>query len=267
MYAARTIHRVVSPDGVSIGWEQSGDGPPLVLVHGTTADRTRWSPVLPGLEEHFTVAAVDRRGRGLSGDAVEYSIEREYEDIAAVVDSFDEPAHVLGHSFGAAVALNSPINTKNIRSLVLYEGGGPTDEEMLPREPIARVEGLIRSGDRDGALGAFMTDVVGMPPDQLNLLRSLPAWEGRLKAVHTIIREIRAVDSYEFDSTRYEGWTTPTLLLLGSDSPNYATREAEALLNAIPGSQLAIMPGQQHAAMDTGAEIFLQEVLGFLLAH
>ncbi len=87
-----------SKDGTRIGWARSGDGPPVVLVHGGTADRTRWTPVLSALEERFTVYAVDRRGRGASGDAADYAIEREYEDVATVVDAIDEPVNLLGHS-------------------------------------------------------------------------------------------------------------------------------------------------------------------------
>ncbi len=267
MSVVRTVQKVVSKDGTTIGWEQSGEGPPLVLVHGGTADHTRWSPVLPGLEEHFTVAAVDRRGRGLSGDAVEYSIEREYEDLAAVVDSFEEPAHLLGHSFGAAVALNAALLTNNVGSLILYEGGGPTEPEMLPREAVARVEALIEQDKRDEALVIFMRDVVGLPAAQVELLRSLPAWQGRIAAAHTITREMRQVESYRFDPQRFRGWTRPTLLLQGGDSPQYEVRGIEALLAAIPRSKVAVMPGQGHAAMDTGTQIFLREVNGFLLAR
>lgn len=267
MERVHTIREVPSTDGVAIGWEQSGDGPPLVLVHGGTADRTRWALVLPGLEEHFTVASMDRRGRGLSGDSAEYSIEREYEDIAAVVDSFHEPAHLLGHSYGAAVALNATHLTKNIRSLVIYEGGGPTEQDTLPREPIALFEELIRAEKRDEALVVFMRDVVGLPSSQVDILRSLPAWQGRIAAAHTLVREIQAVQTYEFDQRKFERWITPTLILLGGDSPDTAKREAEALLDAIPRSRIAVLPSQQHAAMDTGTDIFLQEVVGFLLAN
>ena len=97
------METIRSKDGTRIAYERSGAGPALVLVHGTTADHTRWAPVLPMLERIFTVYAVDRRGRGQSGDAADYSIEREYEDIAAVVSSIPGPVNLLGHSYGALI--------------------------------------------------------------------------------------------------------------------------------------------------------------------
>src|SRR5262245_15334434 len=99
------MDHVTSRDGTPIGYERSGQGPPLILVHGTTADHSRWAPVLPALSERFTVSAVDRRGRGASGDAPIYAIEREFEDVAALVDAVGGPVYLLGHSYGALCAL------------------------------------------------------------------------------------------------------------------------------------------------------------------
>src|SRR3712207_4033192 len=121
---------VTSVDDTPIAYWRSGEGPPLVLVHGTAADHIRWTPVLPVFEQHFTVYAIDRRGRGGSDDSGDYAIEREFEDIAAVVDSLGEPAFLLGHSYGALCALEAALLTRNVRKLMLYEppmdasGGG-----------------------------------------------------------------------------------------------------------------------------------------------
>src|SRR3712207_1323335 len=114
---------VTSKDGTPIAYRRSGEGPPLVLVHGTAADHSRWRPVLPAFEQSFTVYAIDRRGRGGSGDSDDYAIEREFEDVAAVVDSFGEPANLLAHSYGALCALEAALLTTNVRKLVLYDPG------------------------------------------------------------------------------------------------------------------------------------------------
>ena len=106
---------VTSKDGTPLAYWRCGEGPPLVLVHGTAADHSRWGPVLPAFEERFTVYAVDRRGRGGSGDSDEYAVEREFEDVAAVVDSLGEPVNLLGHSYGALCALEAALLTRNVR--------------------------------------------------------------------------------------------------------------------------------------------------------
>ena len=95
------MEKVISKDGTPIAYQRSGKGAPLVLIHGTGASSERWEPVPPALEKHFSVYAVDRRGRGASGDAHTYAIQREFEDVAAVVDSIGDRVELLGHSFGA----------------------------------------------------------------------------------------------------------------------------------------------------------------------
>jgi pimeloyl-ACP methyl ester carboxylesterase len=149
---------VTATDGTPIAYQRGGEGPPLVLVHGTSADHTRWKPVLPTFEEHFSVCTIDRRGRGASGDSEEYSIEREFEDVAAVVDSFEEPAYLLGHSYGALCALGATPLTSNVRKLVLYEPPVEAVGEQTDRSGIVeRLEALLKAGHHaaGGRRGAF----------------------------------------------------------------------------------------------------------------
>src|SRR5918997_6374680 len=130
---------ITSKDGTQIAYRRSGEGPPLVLVHGTAANHSRWSPVLPALEKRFTVYAMDRRGRGGSGDADGYAVHREFEDVTAVIDSIGEPVNLLGHSYGALLALEAALLTRNIRKLVLYDPGiEVAGQEIYPHEVIDR---------------------------------------------------------------------------------------------------------------------------------
>jgi pimeloyl-ACP methyl ester carboxylesterase len=108
-----------SKDGTPIAYWHSGAGAPLLLVHGATGDHLTWTPVLPALERHFSVYTMDRRGRGESGDGNTYAIEREFEDIAAVVDAIGGAVDVLGSSFGATCALEATRLIANIRRLIL----------------------------------------------------------------------------------------------------------------------------------------------------
>jgi pimeloyl-ACP methyl ester carboxylesterase len=255
---------VTSADGTTIACWRSGEGPPLVLVHGTAADHNRWMPVLPAFEERFAVCAVDRRGRGGSGDAESYEIKREFEDVVAEVGSLGEPVNLLGHSYGALVALEAALLTEKVRRLVLYDPGiEVAGEEIYAPEVIERLEELLKAGDRDGVVVTTMREVAGLPPETVEHMRSQPAWQARVAAAHTIPRELRAVKSYGFDPKRFGDLGVPTLVLSGGESPAALRKAAEAVDEALPDSRAFVMSGQGHAAMDTGTDLFTTEVLRF----
>jgi pimeloyl-ACP methyl ester carboxylesterase len=256
------VKEIISQDGTPIAAWRSGAGPPLVLVHGAAADHNRWAPVLPALEARFTVLAIDRRGRGQSGDADDYAIEREYEDVAALVESAGEKVSVLGHSYGGICALEAALLTDGISKLVLYEP--PMGFLKSPPDVVARLHQLLEEGKRDELVAFFMGEVAGLPAEQVELLRSLPAWEARLAVAHTIPREERASRDYAFDPDRFRDLEVPTLFLQGGDSPAPFNEAAEAVRETLRDCRVVVMPGQRHAAMDTATELFTAEVLGFL---
>jgi pimeloyl-ACP methyl ester carboxylesterase len=260
--SAARLHHIASADRTPIAVWRSGDGPPLALVHGATADHSRWAPVLPALERRFTVLALDRRGRGRSSDARGYAIEREYEDVVAVVESAGERVSVLGHSYGGVCAIEAALLTDAIERLVLYEA--PMGFVQTPANVVARLNALDDADRYDELLALFFAEVAGLPRDQIELLRRLPAWPNRLAAAPTIAREERANREYTFDADRFRGLDVPTLLLGGGDSPSTFKAANEALRAALPNARIAVMPGQRHAAMDTGPDLFLAEVLPFL---
>ena len=253
-----------SKDGTRIAFERTGQGPPLVLVHGTTADHTRWAPVLGELEARFTVHAMDRRGRGASGDSPDYTLEKEFDDVAAVVDSIGEPAHLLGHSYGAKCSLEASLRTNKVRKLVLYEPPIPAGIPIYPAGLIERMQSSLDAGDRDWVVTSFFREVVRMPETELALLRSLPNWPARVAAAHTIPREMRVDETYQFDAARFASFRVPTLTLLGGDSPGFLKRATELVASALSTNRTVILPGQQHAAMNTAPEMFTREVIAFL---
>jgi pimeloyl-ACP methyl ester carboxylesterase len=256
---------ILSVDGTPIAYWRSGEGTPLVLVHGTAADHSRWAPVLPAFEQRFTVYAIDRRGRGGSGDSDDYAIEGEFEDLAAVVDSLGESVNLLGHSYGALCALEAALLAKNVRKLVLYDPGiEVVGEEIYPPEVIEQLEAVLEAGDRDGVVATTMREVAGLPPETVEYMRSQPVWQARVDAAHTIPRELRAVKAYKLDLERFGDLGVPTLLLSGGDSPAALRKAAEAVDEILPDSRLVVMPGHGHAAMDTGTDLFTSEVLRFL---
>ena len=259
------METITSRDGTPIAYRRGGEGPPLVLVHGTAADHGRWQPILPALEERFTVYAVDRRGRGGSGDGEGYDVEREAEDIASVVDSLGEPVNLLGHSYGGLLALEAALLTRNIRKLVLYDPGIEVEgADIYLHETIGRLEALLEPGDRDGVVATTMSEVAGLQPEVVEYMRSQPAWQARMAAAHTIPRELRAVKAYRFDPERFGSLEVPTLLMGGGASPVALRKALEVVDDALPDSRVVVMEGQGHAAMDTGTDHFTGEVLHFL---
>ena len=259
------MEHVTSKDGTPIAYERSGEGFPLVLIHGAAADHSRWKPILPELRKHFAVYAVDRRGRGQSGDVEPYATEREYEDVVAVVDSIRGSVNLLGHSYGAICSLEASLKTSNLRKLILYEPPIHTDvKENYPLDAVDRINSHLRVGKREKAFLIFLREIAGIPQNEIDILRSLPSWSSRVAAAHTIPREEESVASYILNPQRFFRMETPTLLLLGGDSPPFYRAAIETLKKSILNSRIALMPGQRHAAMDTAPEMFLGEVTGFL---
>jgi pimeloyl-ACP methyl ester carboxylesterase len=262
------MQHVTSQDGTRIAYRRSGSGPPLVLVHGATADHQRWATVLPHLEPYFTLFAVDRRGRGGSGDGPEYSIWREAEDVVAVVEAeaaaAGEPIDVLAHSIGGLYTLEAALLTDGIRRLILYEPAIPPGDPPVPEAILDRMQASMDEGDPEGALEIMFREVVHMPDHEFEMYRRLPAWAARVENAPILPRELRHQAAYEFDGSRFANMTTPTLLLTGGDSPAFTREVDRLLLAALPDVRVVIMPGQQHIAMDTNPELFAEEVREFL---
>jgi pimeloyl-ACP methyl ester carboxylesterase len=263
------MEKIFSKDGTPIACWESGEGPPLVLVHGSNSDHTYWQPALPALEESFRVYTIDRRGRGESGDSDDYAIEREFEDVAAVVDSIGEPANLLGHSYEAICTLAAATLTSHVDKLVLYEppinlAGG----EMFPPGFVERLEALLEEGDRDGAIETFIREAVGLPPEEVEYLRSLPSWQVMVASAHTLPRELKVVnEKYRFEVARFRDLRTTTLLLGGGDSAPFMQESNQAVAEALPDSRIAVMSGVGHDAVETGPDgpdLLVREVLRFL---
>jgi pimeloyl-ACP methyl ester carboxylesterase len=122
---------------------------------------------------------------------------------------------------------------------------------------------LLDAGDREGAVTTFLQDIAHVPPHEMEILRSAPNWQARLAAAYTIPRELRGSNEYVFEPARFSALTTPTLLLLGGDSPVFFKAGIEAVHAALPDSRVVVMPGQQHTAMNTAPELFTREVIRF----
>lgn len=256
--------QIASRDGTPIAWFRQGSGPPLVLVHGTTADHTTWRVVGPMLAREFTVYAADRRGRGASGDSEFYSIEREYEDVAAVVDAIGGPVDVLGHSFGGRCALGAATLSANVRRVIVYEGPIETGPGSRSAHLLERLEALHESGDRERLLETFLTEAVGLTADEWAAFRSSEVWPLRLAAAHTVIRELRAGGEPAASLDRYAQVRQPVLQLVGGASPPFFLTAAEGLNTRLADSCLVVIDGAKHGAHHTDPDRFVAEIRAFL---
>ena len=256
---------VISRDGTPIAYERTGDGPPLLLVHGAANSSSRYAHILPALSTAYSVIAMDRRGRGKSGDADCYAFEREFEDVAAIIDSIDEPVHVYGHSIGGTCVLEASLLTHNIHKMILYEPDAtPPGDTVEVGDLTKRLYALLATGDRECLLATFLRELLGFSKSEVEQYRQLPTWPMRIAAAHTLPRELEAAETYRFHARRFSDMHVPTMLLMGGDSPPILSDGVRVLEASLPNSQVVVMPGQQHVADLEDPDLFVHEVLDFL---
>jgi len=255
---------VRSADATDIACWRCGDGPPLVLVHGSGEDHERWRPLAGRLAARFSVWAIDRRGHGRSGRGATHSLRAEARDIDAVVRRIGSPAHLLGHSYGALCCLEAASGGTPVASLTLHEP--PVQLDAGPGSAAAaRSLALLRAGDREAVVGHFLREVVGAPPAYVAMVRSMPTFSRLLASADALPRELAAIERYRLDVERLRRLTVPTLLLLGSsDCPAFLSAATAALHEAIGGSHVVLLPGRAHRAMDTALDAFVATLADFL---
>jgi pimeloyl-ACP methyl ester carboxylesterase len=259
------LRHVTGSGGVPIACERGGDGPPLVLVHGAGSARWAFATLRPLLEAHFTVIAVDRRGRGDSGDGSgSYALEDEFEDVAAVVRDAGNGAVLFGHSYGGLVAAGAAALLPGLSKLVLYEppmGGVLADDAW-----IARFERRLEAGDRPRAVRDFMRDVGGYSDEEIDLMQETPLWAGRLAVAPSVPRELRAERAMTLEGLELQRLELPCLMLLGSESPEWARRSTEAYAALLPDVRVRALDGQGHGATVDAPELLGDELGVFLRA-
>src|SRR6478752_4591282 len=171
---------VPSGDGTTIAYDRSGDGPPLILVSGAMGTRAHAADLAVQLATTFTVFAYDRRGRGDSGDTQPYAVEREIEDLHAVIGAAGGSAFIYGHSSGAVLSLRAAAAGLAIPKLALHEPPVIVDDSRPPvaDDLVDNLDALIAAGKPDDAVAYFLTDSVGMPAQAIPAMRQNPSWAG-----------------------------------------------------------------------------------------
>jgi pimeloyl-ACP methyl ester carboxylesterase len=252
------MEHVTSADGTEIAYRATGEGEPVLLVHGAIASSADWAFAAPRLRGAFRAISMDRRGRGRSGDAGEYAMEREAEDIAAVLEATGARA-VVAHSYGALCTLLALERGAPIERLVLYEP--PLSLPPGAAERIDELEGHLAAGAVDAAAAAFLASA-GASEAELELIRASPAWPYLCDAAPTLPRELRSCLTWETPAGPFD---IPTLLLIGADtdSPVYLDGVA-GVERAFPALERDELAGQRHIAHVMAADAFAARVAAFL---
>ena len=265
------MNTFISQDGSQIAYKQTGSGQAMILVHGASDDHTSWAPLLPFLTHHFSVYAMDRRGRGGSQVEGDYSIQREFEDVAGLVEEVhrrapNRPINLFGYSFGGYCCLEAALLTNHIDNLVIFEPPPVGNPEALPPGLLSKLQQLFDLGDHEGMLCVFFQELVGVSDKELAVLRSNHSWPDRVAAAHTILREIKAtINQPHFDPNRYQDITLRTILLVGRKSPPNTWSIVQEIHSALPNSQIVALPTQGHMAIDHKPKVIADHVLALLL--
>lgn len=262
---APAVGAVSSADGTSIAYERSGTGPALVLVDGALCTRA-FGPARPLaalLADRFTVYAYDRRGRGDSGDRQPYAVQREVDDLRAVIakaaaDTGGE-VNVYGSSSGAGVALEAAAAGIPMRRLVTYEApyiaDGWKDTNV---DHLAAVQALLIQGKNGAAVGYFLTKMVGAPAFMPAMMRLMPkVWKQLTAVAPTLPNDIRVMDGFRLPTERLATIAVPTMVLVGSKAAAPMREAQDALAATIPGARSGVLAGQTHQVSEkaVGPEI------------
>lgn len=237
----------MSKDGTRIGFDQLGDGPPVILVSGGSVDRSSNAGLAEQLASDFTIYNYDRRGRGPSGDTQPYAVEREIEDIAAVIEAAGGSAGLYGSSSGAALALEAAASGLPVTKLALWEPPYILDENARPPADQVQQYGKMLAENRRGdAVEYFMTKVVGLPAEFVAFGKTQPWWAGSEALAHTLPYDATVMGDYSLPTDRAANVTAPTLVLDGGSSFGFMGPTAEALAKALPKGQRRSLAGQEH---------------------
>jgi len=233
---------VTSRDGTRIAFDRIGSGEPLVFVLGAFNDRSTGRGLAQVMADMFTVYSYDRRGRGDSGDVAPYAVDREIEDLAAVMHHAGGAAHVFGFSSGAVLSLRAAAQGLRITRLALYEPP-PTDPRMAAGHA-DKLELLVAGGKRGDAVEYFQRDIVGIPAEVVAQMRQAPFRPALDAVAHTLVYDMRILSEPPNATTVL----TPTLIISGEDSmgSDLLSQAANRLATAMPNAQHTTLNGLNH---------------------
>jgi pimeloyl-ACP methyl ester carboxylesterase len=238
------MNKTTSQDGTTIAFDRYGDGPPVIIVEGAFCDRQTSGPLAELLAPRFTVFAYDRRGRGDSGDTRPWTVEREVDDLAAILAEAGGTACVYGMSSGALIGLEAAARGLGVERLAMYEPpldlDGTHAAAMVPE-----LTRLVEAGRRGDAVAHFMANGPRIPAEVIAGMRTQPFWPGFEAIAHTLIYD-NTIGGDRSVLQRASGVSVPTLVMAGGDTLQVLKDAGHALAEAVPGAAERTLEGQTH---------------------
>lgn len=238
---------VTSRDGTTIVFDRSGDGPPVVIIGAGPTDRSTNAPVAALLSAQFTVFNYDRRARGASGDTAPFAVDREYDDLAAVIAAAGGSACLYGTSGGAVIALEAAARGLGATRLGLWEPPYLLDDETRrpPADYHAQLAAAVAAGRPGDAVELFFTAAVGAPPEFVAQLRQAPIWPAMERLGQALVYDAAIMGDFRVPTERLARVNVPTLVLDGGTTP-WMSRTADAVARVVGGAQRRTLEGQPH---------------------
>jgi pimeloyl-ACP methyl ester carboxylesterase len=239
---------VTSADGTTIAFDQLGGGPPLIMVVGAFNTRATTEPLAAALQDRFTVLNYDRRGRGDSGDTPPYAVEREVEDLQALIAQAGGSSAVFGYSSGANLALTAAAGGLTISKLALYEPPFLVDESRPPlsADVAERLQALIAAGRPGDAVELYQQEVIGMPQEVVVGMRQAPFRPALEAIAQTLVYDAKIIGDLRLPTELLASIPTPALVIDGEASPPLMRNAARAVADALPNGQLRSLARQGH---------------------
>jgi len=248
------MQKAISKDGTVIAYEKSGQGPALVLVGGAFMDHASHAPLAAALAPYFTVYNYDRRGHGESTDTLPYTLQREIEDIEALINIIGESVYLYGVSSGAALAFEAASSGVGVRKLAMYEPPYAVDhngDRNPPADTVKQLSTMVAEDRRDDVIEFFMTKLVGLPPQAAAGMKQSPMWPGLKAIAHTVVYDATISASRNGDflvpTQQMAALNTPTIVLDGGASWDWIRATAKAVAAAIPHAAHRTLEGQEHS--------------------
>lgn len=267
---SRTEFHTASVDGVDLGCYVEGAGPALLMMHGVAIDHSCFDRARPELAKHFTLYMMDRRGRGISGDSPDWTLEREFDDVHAMIEAIAReaggPINVFAHSLGGLCALEAASRSNNVRRLFLYDPAIPKP----PRAPAliaiaAKLQHILdTTGDRELMIETHLLEWTKISPESLARQKAdKERWTRRLGWAHTIPREYKGAEVFRADTDRYRAIRGPTRVMVGEKSHEGLQVSARTVIEKVPGSDLIVFAGAAHYGFNTAPGDFASQLVSF----